>query len=110
MANAERGETRLSAGGREYVLRYTINSLCELEDALGQGFNTIAAMMADPEKLRLKTLRAVVWAGLLDKQPEATAPLAGEIIGEIGTPAAMAAVAQAFSNAFAKGEADAARP
>lgn len=100
MANPHRGEVAIQVGGVPYTLRFSINALCELEDHLGQGINAVAAMMADPEKIRLKTLRAVFWAALIDHHPNIDVRAAGDLLAEAGAANVMEKIAEAFSKAF----------
>lgn len=96
MSNRNRGEVSLG----KYTLRFTTNSLCELEDKLGMGINQIAAQLADRDKMRVRMMVAVVWAGLLDRQPSTTVEQAGELITEVGLSKAMEAVSDAFVLTF----------
>lgn len=100
MANSQRGERSFEAGGRAWVLRYTVNALCELEDVTGEPVAVLAAAMSDPARLRLGTMRALLWAGLRDRQPEITLDAAGDLLDVAGIGPAIAAVGDAFALAF----------
>lgn len=100
MANKERGEVLLKIADQDYILRFTINSICELEDELGQGIQEIIQSLEDPDKLRIKPLRALFWAGLLDKQPQTTIRAAGDILTGVGTAEVFEAVSAALAAAF----------
>lgn len=112
MANPYRGQTKFKAGEKDYTLSFSINSLCELEDLLGESVNTVAAQISNPAAVRMKTVRALIWAALQDNHPDVTLEQAGDITSEAGLPATMAAVGAAFAGAFpetageAKGGAD----
>ena len=113
MANPHKGQVALNVDGREYTLSFSINALCELEDALGESVNAIAAQMGDGSKVRLKTIRTLVWAALRDHHPETSVEDAGEIIGAAGVPATMEAIGEAFAKAFPdvqEGKANGSRP
>ena len=99
MANPFRGAVELKAGEQTYRLSYSINALCELEDAAGEPIAKLANSLNDPENVRLTTVRNLIWAGLLDHH-EVTLKDAGEIATEAGIPAAMEAVGKALSLAF----------
>ena len=79
MANPERGEVRVTVAGVDYLLRYTTNAICTLEQRteeravpLLKRFAAMDTGMAD--------LRVIVWAGLLDHQPDTTLEDAGAVI------------------------------
>jgi len=100
MANPHRGAVALQAGKSAFTLSFSVNALCELEDALGLPVAKIAAGMNDPENVRLKTVRALVWAALRDHHEEISLKEAGEIINDAGIPACMEKIGQAFQLAF----------
>lgn len=104
MANPHKGQVALSADGRVYTLSFSINALCELEDAVGETVNAIAAQMSDGSRVKLKTIRTLVWAALRDHHPETSLEDAGDIIGAAGVPAAMEAIGEAFAKAFPEAE------
>lgn len=100
MANKHRGEVGFDFNGESFVLRYTSNSLCELEDALDMGVTEIATALANPAGVRLKTARAVFWAGLIDGRDDMTAKKAGDIIDCIGFIKALELIGKAMALAF----------
>lgn len=100
MSNKAKGETSFEVGGKQYRLVYSINALCELEDAFGEGVIQVAAKMSDPAKLRLKTLRTMFWAGLRDLDGDITEKAAGEMMTELGLARAVKLVSDAFVAAF----------
>jgi hypothetical protein len=101
MTNPHRGEAELIVNGELNVLRFTMNSLCALEEELGEPVAALADKMKDPAQFRISMARAVLWAGLLHKRRDLTIEQAGEIIDEAGITATMAAIGKAFSLAFA---------
>jgi hypothetical protein len=106
MSNSLRGQVMLKAGEKEYTLSFSINALVSLEDMLDESVNTVAAQLNDSTKVRMKTIRALVWAALRDNHSEVTTDGAGQIIDQAGIPATMAAIATAFTNAFPDAEAE----
>ncbi len=100
MANKLKGEVSFQSGEKTYTMRFSANALCELEDALEMGVNTVATQLANPESMRLKMVRVVFWAGLRDHHPEITLHQAGEIITDVSLTAAMGLVSKAFELAF----------
>lgn len=107
MANPNRGEVVLFSGAKEYVLSFSINALCELEDLLGSSVIEIAAQLNDRSAIQMKTIRAMVWAGLRDKHSECSLTDAGTIITQAGVPETLAAIGSAFSAAFPDAPAEA---
>lgn len=100
MANPHRGEVALKVGDLEYKLSFSINAICELEDALDMPVAQVAERMKDAGNLRMSLVRTVVWAALGDHQEGITAKEAGRIVTEAGIPAVMEAIGKAFSLAF----------
>lgn len=106
MANPHRGEVEIKAPSGTFILRLSINAIAEIENLLDQGINQIATSLADPSRLRLATLRAIVWGGLREKHPDLSLFNAGELISEVGVDAITDAVQQAFTLAFPSVEGD----
>lgn len=105
MANPHRGEVSFEADGATYTLRYSANSLCELEESLGRGVIEITRELASwkdsPEKIRFGLIRAVFWAGLREHHPELDLKAAGELIlAAGGAVEAMVKIGEAFGQAF----------
>lgn len=100
MANPHRGQVDLKVGDKIYTLSFSINAMCELEDAMGEPIALIAAGLNNPAGVKVSTVRALVWAALLDHHPEIDVKGAGELVSEAGLPDVMAAVGKAFANAF----------
>lgn len=100
MANKFKGDVSFDAGGRSFTMRFSANALCELEDATGMGINALLTVLADPAKMRLKMVRAVLWAGLQDHHPDVTLHQAGEIITDLSLTKAMDLAGKSFELAF----------
>lgn len=105
MANKDRGEVTLQAGGVTHKICFTVNSLCNLEDALDLPITAIGAKLGDPSKLKLSLVRTILKYGI---DPEPTIEEAGLIIGEAGLPTVMMAIAAGIAQAFPESEAKAA--
>jgi hypothetical protein len=126
MVNPIRGEVSLPAGDETFTLRFSANALVDLEDALGMGIVAIGAEMtswaSQPARIRFKTIRAVVWAGLQEHHPErleggAANPdgvdlrRAGDIIVAAGgIEPVTSKISEAFARAFPAPETKGARP
>src|SRR5690606_738772 len=108
MANPHRGSVALQAGDRAYTLSFSVNAICELETELDKPIADIVASIQDPTKLRLSSVRALVWAALRDHHEAVTVKEAGEIATDAGVQLAVEKVGEAFRLAFpeAKGKAN----
>ena len=65
----------VTINGNEYVMRYTVNSLCALEDRAGMPINRLMDR-------QFSATRLLLWAGLAELQPELTVRDVGALIGE----------------------------
>lgn len=74
----------MRVGETAYKLLYNINTLCDIEEASGKSFPKFAAELSDPEKLSLRSVRIMLWAGLQAHQPGITIEDAGDIIATAG--------------------------
>lgn len=95
MANAARGEVTFKVGAARYTLKFSTNAICELEEHLDLGLNSIVANME-----RLTTVRALLWAGLRAHHPEMTISGAGELIDKCGMTEATEVIGKALTAAF----------
>jgi hypothetical protein len=97
MANPNRGEVVLNAGGTAYTLKFSTNALCEAENILDK---PMAAIMGQMD--RLGVLRVLMWASLQARQPGTTIEAAGEIMDAAGMKAVVPALTEALNLAFPK--------
>lgn len=102
MANKDRGEVTLQAGDVTHKIRFTVNSLCNLEDEMQMPITEIGAQLGSAKQVKLGTLRTILKHGLF-QQP--TLEEAGEIIGAAGLPAVLSAIAAGIAQAFPEPEA-----
>ncbi|MPZ58436.1 MAG: hypothetical protein GEU91_18475 [Rhizobiales bacterium] len=110
MINPHKGEVAFTADERRYVLHYSIDAICALEESAGKGFPALVQEMADPDKMSVSLLRKVLWAGLREHHPDLTLKDAGELIlgagGMVGLfPHIERAIAAAFPAATESGDA-----
>lgn len=96
MANPDRGEVDLTVAGKVYVLRFTTNAIRHLENLLDQSIGEIIADMAKPIGTRMGTLQCALWAALLDRIPDLSIEVAGEIVDTAGLPDVDAALSKAL--------------
>jgi hypothetical protein len=108
MANPHKGEVLLQAGEDSYKLSFSVNALCELEEAMGLNVTQIGKRLSGD--VALKDVRLLLWAGLLDHHPGIDLRKAG-IIMTIATPQVVgAAIGEAFQKAFPQEDAGARPP
>lgn len=104
MANPHLGEVPLTVDGEVYKISFSLNAMCELEDAFGQPLLAVIADLqeaqADPRKLRVSVLRTLVWGALQDHHPDIDEKAAGRLAGRAGLPNVMAAILEAIQLAF----------
>lgn len=106
MANPHKGVVELKAGEATYVLRYSIDAICSLEERLDKGFPAIVGEMSNPSTMRLTAVREVLLAGLQEHHPEITLKQAGELIVTAGgAVVVLGKVNEAFAAAFPEAEA-----
>lgn len=104
MTNPHRGEVALVAGGTSYKISFSINAMCVLEDHFDRSVVEIMGELEsardNPGSLRIKTVRAIVWAALQDHHPDTTLEQTGDIVSQAGVPVVMAKIAEAITLAF----------
>lgn len=106
MSNPHKGEVELKAGDKIYVLRFSIDAICNLEDATGEPFSVTASAMARQETASMTLTRLLLHAALRENHPELSLKDAGEIIPEAGGMGPVAEmVFEAFAHAFPAPEA-----
>ncbi len=97
MSNINRGEVSLPVGEKTYTLHFSVNAICELEDAAGTNFG---AFIDQAESMGLRGIRILVWAGLRDRHDEVSMKDAGDIVEKAGLELAATKAMEAFSAAF----------
>lgn len=100
MANPVKGEVAFEAQGKRYVLSYSVNALCALEDEIGESVIALSAKMQAGEGASIRMIRTIFRAGLTDHQGEVTENEAGDIMSELGVAHASGLVERAFALAF----------
>lgn len=73
--NEENRARVVELAGRTYKMRYTVNSLCALEDRAGMSIDRLMVR-------QFSATRLLLWAGLVEEQPELSVHDAGALIGE----------------------------
>jgi hypothetical protein len=80
MANKVRGEIAADFEGGKINLILSTNAICELEDAANRPITALLDEVGDPARVRMKTVRLLFWALMLDERPDATVADAGRLI------------------------------
>ena len=68
-------ERYVEIAGRSLRMKYTLNSLCAVEDRAGQPIDSLLDR-------QFSATRLLLWGGLIACQPELTLTEVGELIGE----------------------------
>ena len=77
-ANSSRGETTVTIGGRERVVRFRTNQIAQLEDLAGKG---IMKLMSE-DSIGIKLLRDALFVGLLHEEKKLTPNKVGNWLDE----------------------------
>lgn len=109
MANPHKGEVELKVEDETYVLRFSIDAICALEEAVGKGFPRITLELANPMSVSVSLMRHVLHAALAECHPKVTLKQAGDLIVPAGGIAAVmkrvdAAIKAAFPEAEGGGD------
>lgn len=83
MANKVRGQIPADFEGEKINLILSTNSICELEDAADLPIDAFLEKFQPGAKVRMKDLRLMFWALMLDERPKATIKDAGALIDEL---------------------------
>lgn len=86
MANRVRGEVDFDLNGQKYTLCFDHAAMIELEDLLDKGIVAITkemqAWQQDPDRIRLKWIRALLFAGLKRHQPKLSLDDVSDLMGQ----------------------------
>lgn len=78
-----KNEYKFQVEGKDYSLKFDMNALAEMEEALDLTVPQIGQLALEG-KFGVKLVRGLLWAGLLHSNPNLTIAEAGEILGELG--------------------------
>lgn len=109
-ANRAKGEAGVTVDGKDYVLAFDVNAMCEVEYALNLSADEILrALMKSPP---LHIVRALMWGGLRRHHAEIDLIAAGGLIEAMGgAGVSMNKIGEALASAFPDPEgAEPARP
>ena len=79
MANPERSEVAVTIDGTDYLLKFSTNAIIALETETGERAIPFMKRFA-AQDVGMADVRVIVWAGLLDHQPETTLEDAGAVL------------------------------
>ncbi|MCS0827383.1 gene transfer agent family protein [Cytobacillus firmus] len=96
MANKEKGIVSITLD-KERTLRFTLNSLAEIEDKLGVPLSKMAEL-----ELGIKTVRTMLWAGLIHEDEDLTEKEVGNMVDFTNLNEVQTKVSEAFAVATAK--------
>lgn len=85
----------LELDGKKYLIRYTMNSMIEMEDRFGSVENIGKLQTENPS---LKTIRFLIWLGLQYKHPELTEEDIGNMIDMTEMPMIAETIHKAFKD------------
>lgn len=102
MANKERGEVELQAGGKTYTLRFGFNEMAAVETVLGVNFfEHLMPKFQNPVKICAAEWRALFYAALQGGgHTDVTLMAAGGLLTQLGLERVGAAIANAVTAAF----------
>lgn len=100
MANVHKGEYGLEVEGKNYVLRYSADTVCDLEDQLQMTLSAIGEQMRDPDKMKMSMVRTMFIAGLADKHGDMDEAARRTLFKALSPVDAVKHVATAFAMAF----------
>ncbi len=93
MANAHLGEYKVTLGGKELTLKYSLDALAELEDHFKKPINAVVQDLQNPDVPNLRMLQKILHVGVSEFHPELTF----QEIGKLSMPAnAMKAISKAM--------------
>ena len=96
MANKQKNEVSIMLD-KKRTIRFTLNALAEIEDALGVPLSKLSEV-----ELGVKTVRTMLWAGLLHEDESLTERQVGNWVDFDNLEEVQTKVTEAFSMAMAK--------
>lgn len=97
MANKQKALVEVELGGEKRTLRFTLNSLAEIEDKLGVPLSKLSEV-----ELGVKTVRTMLWAALIHEDEEITEKQVGNMVDFENLEYVQNKVSEAFALATAK--------
>lgn len=105
MANKFRGQVSKKVGNLEYVFVINTNAICRIEDHLKAPFSSVISDL-ESGSVSFKVLRTLIYEAALKHHPDFTESKAGDLMDEMGVPAAGELLGECVKAAFPEFEAD----
>lgn len=96
MANKQKKEVTVTLD-KKRTIRFTLNALAEIEDALGVPLSQMSEV-----ELGIKTVRTMLWAGLIHEDEELTERQVGNMVDFSNLEEVQKKVSEAFAMAVEK--------
>lgn len=96
IAKVKEPTTKITLEGKDYELKFTLNSMAELEDAYGSIDKAMEAM----GKQSIKAIRFFLWAGMLHANENLTERQVGNMVTFEVLPACAEALGEALKKAL----------
>jgi hypothetical protein len=96
MANKQKAMVSITLDKKRNI-RFTLNALAEIEDALGVPLSKLQDV-----ELGIKTVRTMLWAGLIHEDEELTERQVGNLVDFTNLEEVQTKVSEAFAIATAK--------
>ena len=74
----------INIGGEPYEIQYGQNAICALEDEVDDSIINLIQRLEKGTKLKFSDLRAIVWAGMLNKRRSITPEAVGALCDDAG--------------------------
>jgi hypothetical protein len=104
MSNPLKGEIDFPVGDTSYRLRFSVNSIIEVEDILDIGIVPLSLMFNDVNTLKARDVRAMLWGALREHHPDVDLLGAGEIMTTARLRPTIEYVGRALQAAFPSAE------
>lgn len=103
MANPERGQVAMEAGGLTYTMQLSPHALALLKKQTGLGLQgVIKSFQENSEDPDFELVGAIVWATTQDHHPDLTVDAASSLFPAGGLEEIMAKIQEVFAAAFPK--------
>ncbi len=100
MSNTQRGKVELQVGEKIIILHFTTNSIADAEDKFERPFLEMVNELQMEGKQFIRTLRAILWCGLIEEQPEITLRETGDLMDIYGHAELGLKLTDAINKAF----------
>ena len=99
MANSHKGERAITVEGVEYRLRFSVNAICELEDAINAPIETLGSRLASGQA-GVRDIRMLWWAALRDHHAAVDLKATGVVVDTLGLTTAITVIGEVLALAF----------